>query len=101
MLINEQKYNLIRDGVEVSCTMPNGSVEKRKAKVIDFKDPESCSFIAVRELCIMDSCYKQRDDNVGYVNGLPLLFVELKNHYAQKSVEFFDYVPLGENTDVG
>ncbi|MBO7507597.1 MAG: type I restriction endonuclease subunit R [Paludibacteraceae bacterium] len=100
MQTNEQKYNLIRDGVEVSCTMPDGSVGRRKAKVIDFKEPESNSFIAVRELWIKGSYHKRRADIVGFVNGLPLLFVELKNHhvdvedaYNNNYSDYLDTVP--------
>ena len=80
MQINEQKYQLIRDGIAVTRTKPNGETEEVKAKVIDFASPEKNEFLCVRELQVHGALYRRRADIVGYVNGIPLLFIELKNH---------------------
>ena len=85
MQTNEEKYKMIRDGIEVSCTKPDGTPATRKAKVIDFNNPQKNSFIAVRELWIKGAYHKRRADIIGFVNGLPLLFIELKNHYVDVS----------------
>lgn len=79
---NEEKYALIRDGVDVTYKKSDGTTDTKKAKLIDFKNPKKNSFIAVRELWIQGSYYTRRADIIGFVNGLPLLFVELKNHYV-------------------
>lgn len=80
MQINEQKYQLIRDGITVTRTKPNGETEEVKAKVIDFASPEKNEFLCVRELQVHGALYRRRADIVGFVNGIPLLFIELKNH---------------------
>ncbi len=80
MQINEQKYQYIKDGVPVTRVKPNGETEEVKAKVIDFASPEKNDFLCVRELKVHGSLYRCRADIVGFVNGLPLLFMELKNH---------------------
>ena len=84
--INEEKYFLIRDGIPITVKKPNGKNETRKAKVIDFNDPGNNHFLAVKELKIHGDTYRRRTDIVGFVNGLPLLFVELKRrlpgHYS-------------------
>ena len=80
MQINEQKYQLIRDGIPVTRTKPNGETEEVKAKVIDFASPEKNEFLCVRELQVHGALYRRRADIVGFVNGIPLLFMELKNH---------------------
>ena len=80
MQINEQKYQLIRDGIVVTRIKPNGETEEVKAKVIDFASPEKNEFLCVRELQVHGALYRRRADIVGYVNGIPLLFMELKNH---------------------
>ena len=80
MQINEQKYHLIRDGIPVTRTKPNGETEEVKARVIDFGSPEKNDFLCVRELWVYGAVYHRRADIVGFVNGLPLLFIELKNH---------------------
>lgn len=80
MQINEQKYQLIRDGIPVTRTKPNGETEEVRAKVIDFASPEKNEFLCVRELWVYGALYRRRADIVGFVNGIPLLFIELKNH---------------------
>lgn len=80
MQINEQKYQYIRDGIPVTRTKPNGETEEVKVKVIDFASPKKNEFMCVRELWVYGSLYRRRTDIVGFVNGIPLLFMELKNH---------------------
>ena len=80
MQINEQKYQYIRDGVPVTRVKPGGETEEVRAKVIDFASPGKNDFLCVRDLWVQGALYKRRADIVGFVNGLPLLFVELKNH---------------------
>ena len=80
MQINEQKYQLIRDGIPVTRIKPNGESEEVRAKVIDFASPDKNEFLCVRELHVHGALYRRRADIVGFVNGIPLLFMELKNH---------------------
>ena len=80
MQINEQKYQLIRDGIPVTRVKPNGETEEVRAKVIDFVSPDKNEFLCVRELQVHGALYRRRADIVGFVNGIPLLFMELKNH---------------------
>lgn len=80
MQINEQKYQYIKDGIPVTRTKPNGETEEVKAKVIDFASPLRNEFLCVRELWVYGALYRRRADIVGFVNGIPLLFMELKNH---------------------
>ena len=80
MQINEQKYQLIRNGIPVTRVKTNGETEEVRAKVIDFASPEKNEFLCVRELQVHGALYRRRADIVGFVNGIPLLFMELKNH---------------------
>lgn len=100
MQINQEKYDYIRDGIPVTRTKPNGEMETVKAKIIDFQDPENNSFIVVRELKVHGALYRRRADMVGFVNGLPLLFVELKrndvdvaNAYKDNYTDNLDTIP--------
>ena len=83
MQINEQKYQYVRDGVPVTRVKPNGETEEVRAKVIDFAAPSKNDFLCVRELWVYGALYRRRADIVGFVNGLPLLFIELKNHNVE------------------
>ena len=100
MQINEQKYQYIKDGVPVTRVKPNGETEEVRAKVIDFASPEKNEFLCVREMWVHGSLYHRRADIVGYVNGIPLLFMELKNHdveiidaYNQNYRDYLDTIP--------
>ncbi len=90
MQINEQKYQYIRNGIPVTRVKPNGDTEEVYAKVIDFASPEKNEFLCVRELWVYGSLYRRRADIVGFVNGIPLLFMELKNHDVEVENAFND-----------
>lgn len=77
--INQEKYRLLKDGVNVHFRDNKGELIKRRLKVFDFDNPKENDFLAVRELWIRGSIYRRRADIVGFVNGIPLLFMELKN----------------------
>lgn len=77
--INEEKYDLLRDGVQVAFTDSDGQRTKERLRVFSFDDPTKNDFLCVRELWVRGDLYRRRADIVGFVNGIPLLFVECKN----------------------
>ena len=87
--INEEKYSLIRDGVDVTVKNAKGENALKKALLIDFNNPDNNYFLAVKELKIHGELHRRRTDIVGFVNGIPLLFVELKNHNVDVSDAFY------------
>ena len=100
MQINEEKYALIRDGIPVTVKRPDGKTEEKRAQVIDFQNPDNNHFLAIKELKIHGDLYRRRTDIVGFVNGIPLLFVELKkntvdvqNAYTDNYTDYLDTIP--------
>ena len=98
--INEEKYFLISDGIPVTVKKPNGQTEIKKALVIDFKNVDNNEFLAVKEMKIHGDLYRRRTDIVGFVNGIPLLFIELKkntvdiqNAYDDNYTDYQDTIP--------
>ncbi|HBV82655.1 MAG TPA: type I restriction endonuclease subunit R [Lachnospiraceae bacterium] len=98
--VNEEKYFLIRDGIPVTVKKPNGQTETKKATVIDFQNPDHNNFLALKELKIEGDLYHRRTDIVGFVNGIPLLFVELKKNtidvqsaYDENYTDYQDTIP--------
>lgn len=89
MQINEEKYSMIRDGVDVTVKNAKGENALKKALLIDFNNPDNNYFLAVKELKIHGELHRRRTDIVGFVNGIPLLFVELKNHNVDVSDAFY------------
>ena len=82
---NRDFYALIRGGVPVQYRDSQGRQRTVRARVIDFDNaPGSNRFLAVRELKltgIRTPNYNRRADLVCFVNGLPLVFIELKAVY--------------------
>ena len=100
MQINEEKYGYLRDGIPVMVKKPNGKTEQERVQVFDFADPDNNHFLAIKELKIHGELYRRRTDIVGFVNGIPLLFVELKNHnvdvqdaYTCNYTDYLDTIP--------
>lgn len=82
---NQEVYKLIKEGVKVSVRRSDGRDETETMKVIDFDNPEKNDFVLAQQLWVTGEMYKRRADLVGFINGLPLIFIELKA--AHKSLE--------------
>ena len=87
---NQEFYGYIRNGVPVSYRDDHQRLREARARVIDFENKKSASgqpnnrFLAVRELKltgVRPPSYNRRADLVCFVNGLPLVFIELKAVY--------------------
>lgn len=75
---NYDNYNLIRNGRKVEFKQ-NGRQTFDFVKLIDFENPENNIFTAVSQMWIQGQYYWRRPDVIIFVNGLPVVFVELKN----------------------
>ncbi|TQE99578.1 MAG: type I restriction endonuclease subunit R [Spiribacter salinus] len=81
---NRDFYHLIRGGVPVSYRDAQDRQKNARARVIDFDNAAKNRFLAVRELKLTGlrtPHYNRRADLVCFVNGLPLVFIELKAVY--------------------
>lgn len=74
---NQALYKLMKSGVPVEVLTDRGK-ETRTVRVIDWEAPEANHFFLAAEFWVQGDVYKRRADVVGFVNGLPLLFMELK-----------------------
>lgn len=98
--LNEEKYKLLRDGVPVKFRDAAGRVVDRRLRLIDFDHPEQNSYVAVRELWVRGKLWLRRPDVIGFVNGLPLVFIELKRFevhidsaYKKNYSDYLDTIP--------
>jgi type I restriction enzyme R subunit len=81
---NHQFYKYIQGGVPVSWRDASGETRYDHARVIDFRSVANNRFVAVREMKFQGlrvPHYNRRADVVCFVNGLPLVFIELKAVY--------------------
>jgi type I restriction enzyme R subunit len=97
---NQEIYKLLRDRVEVSVRQPDGSTLPEKLSIIDWENPENNDFLLVSQLWIHSDLYHRRADLVGFVNGIPLVFIELKashknlkNAYDENLSDYRDTIP--------
>ena len=98
--INEEKELLIKNGVTVTFRNKDGERDKKRLKVFNFDQPEENHFLVVRELWVKGDIYRRRADIVGFVNGIPLIFMEVKNvhknvkaAYEQNLADYKDTIP--------
>ena len=100
--INYEKYKLLREGIPVDFINEKGEQIKNKTlKVFDFEEADNNNFLAVRQLWIKGKSNRERrPDIIGFVNGIPLLFIELKaahrkleNAYNHNFTDYKDVIP--------
>jgi type I restriction enzyme, R subunit len=85
---NREKYGLMRDGVQVTFRNDKGERVRDRLRIFDFAEPDNNDFLCVRELWVRGDLYRRRADIVGFVNGLPLLFIECKNIHKDLKTAF-------------
>lgn len=87
---NRELAALIKGRLFVTFKDAKGETQTERLRVIDFENAENNDFLVVRELWVKGKVYRRRADLVGFVNGLPLLFVELKAHHKDVRYAFDD-----------
>ena len=75
---NQEIYKLLRDGVNVNVVSKNGETKSERVRFFDFENPENNDFLAVSQLWLVGEMYTRRPDVVLFVNGIPLILLELK-----------------------
>jgi type I restriction enzyme, R subunit len=75
---NREVYLLLKDGAKVNVSDVNGEVVTETVKIIDWKEPRNNDFFLASQFWVASEIYTRRCDLVGFVNGIPLLFMELK-----------------------
>lgn len=100
--INFEKYQLLKNGIPVDYINERGEQVKNKTlRVLDFETVGNNHFLAVRQLWIQGKSNRERrPDIIGFVNGIPLVFIELKaahrkleNAYNDNFTDYKDVIP--------
>jgi type I restriction enzyme, R subunit len=81
---NERFHNLLTNGVTVEYTK-DGRTKGINVNLLDVENPESNSFWVVNQLVVKENNNEKRFDVVIFVNGLPLVFIELKSASDEKA----------------
>lgn len=95
---NELFYKLIKDGVVVSFKDHNGINQQETVKIIDWKEPKNNEFLIVSQFKISGEIYNRRPDLIIFVNGLPLVLIELKASHKNLINAFTSNITDYKNT---
>jgi len=104
---NREVYALLKDGVKVEMAAAEpprqGTSSEREivtVRVVDWDDPAANDFLLAQQLWVTGDLHTRRPDLAGFVNGLPLLFGELKAHvkklhhaYTHNLSDYQDTIP--------
>lgn len=75
---NETFHRYLTEGVDVEVRTAEG-IRGKKVYIVDFENAENNEFLAVNQFTIIENNQNKRPDIILFVNGLPLVVIELKN----------------------
>ncbi len=106
---NREVYQLLKEGIKVSIPdTVRGGQKTERLRVMDWEHPKENDFLLVSQFSVTGALYTCRPDLIGFVNGLPLVVIELKKpgvpvrqafdenltHYKQQVPSLFWYNAL-------
>ncbi|MFY9462632.1 MAG: type I restriction endonuclease subunit R, partial [Candidatus Sungiibacteriota bacterium] len=89
---NEDFHRLLTEGASVEV-MENGYSRGRVVRIVDFEKPESNEYVVTNQFSV-HGVSDRRPDIVLFVNGLPLVVIELKNPEDEKADAYSAYKQL-------
>ena len=78
MLNNKQFHKFVTDGIEIQTQGTDGYNPTVSVYIFDFENPKNNDFMAVNQFTIIEGQMNKRPDIILFVNGLPLVVIELK-----------------------
>jgi len=84
---NKSFHRMLTEGIDVKFGVGEGKTRTDKVWLINFSNPENNDFLAVNQFTVIENYNNKRPDIVLFINGLPLVVIELKN-------------PIDENANV-
>lgn len=87
---NRDTYDLLKNGVLVSYLNERHEHVDERVQIMDWDNPENNDFFLASQFWISGEMYTRRADLIGFVNGVPVLFVELKASHRNLKNAFDD-----------
>ena len=91
---NRAFHRMLRDGVPVEYSRPDGSIAGDHVRLVDFGDVRANDWLAVNQFTVIEGQHNRRPDIVVFVNGLPLGLIELKNAADEDATIWSAYAQL-------
>jgi type I restriction enzyme R subunit len=83
---NQAFHRMLTEGVDVKFGIGDGKTKTDKVWLVDFANPESNEFLVVNQFTVVENHQNKRPDIVLFVNGLPLVVIEIKNAVDENAV---------------
>jgi type I restriction enzyme R subunit len=99
LINNETFHKYLTEGVDVEVRTADG-IRGEKVYIVDFANSENNEFLAINQFTIIEGSQNKRPDIILFINGLPLVVIELKNAVVEKAdVEAaFNQIQTYQNT---
>ena len=83
---NQEIYHWLKNGVRTTVIDPESNEGiPEMVRVIDWENPTNNNFLVCSQFSITGEMHTRRPDLIGFINGLPLVFIELKaTHHRLK-----------------
>src|SRR6266702_2224287 len=86
---NQEVYKLLKDGIRITYRASDDGEERTDTvNVIDWDEPRNNDFFLASQFWISGDYGRKRADLVGFVNGLPLVFIELKASHKKLELAY-------------
>ncbi len=82
---NRAFHKMLIDGVEVEYHRPDGTIKGDQVRLADFDHPEKNDWLAVNQFTVIENPHNRRPDILLFLNGLPIVIIELKNPTDEKA----------------
>lgn len=78
LINNETFHKYLTEGIDVEFRKDEG-IRGDKVYLVDFENPNNNEFLALNQFTIIENNNNRRPDIILFINGLPLVLIELKN----------------------
>jgi type I restriction enzyme, R subunit len=97
---NREVYQLLKDAARVSIITEDEGEQVEVIRFIDWENPNANDYVICSQLWITGEMHTRRPDLIGFVNGIPLVLMELKaphvnvaGAYSQNLSDYKDTIP--------
>ncbi|MEO1561122.1 MAG: type I restriction endonuclease, partial [Cyanobacteria bacterium J06632_19] len=85
---NREIYQLLKAGVKVTFKDDDDEEKLETVQIIDWNTPDNNNFFLASQFWVTGEIYTRRTDLIGFINGLPLVFIELKAHHKRLELAY-------------
>ncbi|NLD64955.1 MAG: type I restriction endonuclease subunit R [Crenarchaeota archaeon] len=91
---NQDFHRLVTNGVNIQYKRADGAIKNELVWLFDFDNPDNNEFLAINQFTIIEEHNNRRPDLILFVNGLPLVLIELKNPADENATVWSAYNQL-------